>query len=130
TLICVLVGAPQAYILSRMSKRWRSIILLVVLSPLLVSLVVRAFGWSMLLGPGGLIGIAAAKLGIGPLLYTPTAIVIGLVHVMLPFMIIPVWTSLQKLDPMVEYAAYSLNATRMETLLKVVMPQAMPGILS
>lgn len=130
TLICVLVGAPQAYVLSRMSKRWRSIILLVVLSPLLVSLVVRAFGWSMLLGPGGLIGIAAAKLGIGPLLYTPTAIVIGLVHVMLPFMIIPVWTSLQKLDPMVEYAAYSLNATRMETLLKVVMPQAMPGILS
>lgn len=130
TLICIVVGAPQAYILSRMSRRWRSIILLVVLSPLLVSLVVRAFGWSMLLGPSGLIGMAAAKLGIGPLLYTPTAIVIGLVHVMLPFMIIPVWTSLQKLDPMVEYAAYSLNASRMRALLKIVLPQAMPGILS
>ncbi len=113
-----------------MSKRWRSIILLIVLSPLLVSLVVRAFGWSMLLSPGGLIGAAAAKLGLGPLLYTPTAIIIGLVHVMLPFMIIPVWTSLQKLDPMVEYAAYSLNATRLQALLRVVLPQAMPGILS
>ena len=130
TLICVLVGAPQAYIMSRMEQRWRSIILLVVLSPLLVSLVVRAFGWSMLLGPGGPIGMAAQKLGIGPLLYTPTAIVIGLVHVMLPFMIIPVWTSLQKLDPMVEHAAYSLNATRAQVMLKVVLPQAMPGILS
>jgi putative spermidine/putrescine transport system permease protein len=130
TLICVLVGAPEAYVLSRMKKPWRSIFLLVVLSPLLVSLVVRAFGWSMLLGPHGAIGSVAEKLGLGPLLYTPTAIVIALVHVMLPFMVIPVWTSLQKLDPTVEQAAYSLNASRFQTLFKIVMPQAMPGILS
>jgi putative spermidine/putrescine transport system permease protein len=130
TLICVLIGAPEAYVLSRMKKPWRSIFLLVVLSPLLVSLVVRAFGWSMLLGPHGAIGSVAAKLGLGPLLYTPTAIIIALVHVMLPFMVIPVWTSLQKLDPTVEQAAYSLNASRFQTLFKVVMPQAMPGILS
>ena len=130
TLICVLIGAPEAYILSRMGKPWRSIFLLVVLSPLLISLVVRAFGWSMLLGPGGAIGRAAAALGLGPLLYTPTAVIIGLVHVMLPFMVIPVWTSLQKLDPAVEHAALSLNASRFQTLLRIVLPQAMPGILS
>lgn len=130
TLICVLIGAPEAYILSRMGKPWRSIFLLVVLSPLLISLVVRAFGWSMLLGPGGAIGRAAAALGLGPLLYTPTAVIIGLVHVMLPFMVIPVWTSLQKLDPTVEHAALSLNASRLQTLLRIVLPQAMPGILS
>jgi putative spermidine/putrescine transport system permease protein len=130
TLICVLIGAPEAYVLSRMKKPWRSIFLLVVLSPLLVSLVVRAFGWSMLLGPHGAVGSVAEKLGLGPLLYTPTAIVIALVHVMLPFMVIPVWTSLQKLDPTVEQAAYSLNASRFQTLFKIVMPQAMPGILS
>lgn len=130
TLICVLVGVPEAYILSRMGKPWRSIFLLVVLSPLLISLVVRAFGWSMLLGPGGAIGRAAAALGLGPLLYTPTAVIIGLVHVMLPFMVIPVWTSLQKLDPAVEHAALSLNASRFQTLLRIVLPQAMPGILS
>lgn len=118
TLICVLIGAPEAYILSRMGKPWRSIFLLVVLSPLLISLVVRAFGWSMLLGPGGAIGRAAAALGLGPLLYTPTAVIIGLVHVMLPFMVIPVWTSLQKLDPTVEHAALSLNASRLQTLLR------------
>jgi putative spermidine/putrescine transport system permease protein len=130
TLICVLVGVPEAYILSRMRKPWRSIFLLAVLSPLLISLVVRAFGWSMLLGPSGLIGQAAQALGLGPLLYTPTAIVIGLVHIMLPFMIIPVWTSLQKLDPSVEHAAYSLNASRAQTLWRVVLPQCMPGVLS
>lgn len=130
TLICVLVGAPEAYILSRMRKPWRSIFLLVVLSPLLISLVVRAFGWSLLLGPGGPLGKAAAALGLGPLLYTPTAIIIGLVHVMLPFMVIPVWTSLQKLDPTMEQAAYSLNASRAQTLWRVVLPQAMPGVLS
>nr|WP_235515314.1 ABC transporter permease [Achromobacter sp. Root83] len=130
TLICVLIGAPEAYILSRMGKPWRSIFLLVVLSPLLISLVVRAFGWSMLLGPGGAIGKAAAALGLGPLLYTPTAVIIGLVHVMLPFMVIPVWTSLQKLDPAVEHAALSLNASRFQTLTRIVLPQAMPGILS
>ncbi|OWT74993.1 MULTISPECIES: ABC transporter permease [unclassified Achromobacter] len=130
TLICVLVGAPEAYILSRMRKPWRSIFLLVVLSPLLVSLVVRAFGWSMLLGPAGPLGKAAQALGLGSLLYTPTAIIIGLVHVMLPFMVIPVWTSLQKLDPAVEQAAYSLNASRLQTLLRVVLPQTAPGILS
>jgi putative spermidine/putrescine transport system permease protein len=130
TLICVMVGVPEAYILSRMRKPWRSIFLLAVLSPLLISLVVRAFGWSMLLGPSGLIGQAAQALGLGPLLYTPTAIVIGLVHIMLPFMIIPVWTSLQKLDPSVEHAAYSLNASRAQTLWRVVLPQCMPGVLS
>ena len=130
TLICVLIGAPEAYILSRMGKPWRSIFLLVVLSPLLISLVVRAFGWSMLLGPGGAIGRAAAALGLGPLLYTPTAVIIGLVHVMLPFMVIPVWTSLQKLDPGVENAALSLQATPFTTLRRIVLPQVLPGILS
>jgi len=132
TLICVAVGAPEAYILSRMGKPWRSILLLVVLAPLLVSVVVRAFGWSMLLGPEGLVNHALAQVGIGPvkMLYTEVAVVIALVHVMLPFMVIPVWTSLQKLDPGVENAALSLRATPFTTLRRIVLPQVMPGILS
>lgn len=130
TLICVLIGAPEAYVLSRMRKPWRTLFLLVVLSPLLISLVVRAFGWSLLLGPNGPVGGAAQALGLGSLLYTPTATIIGLVHVMLPFMVIPVWTSLQKLDPAVEQASYSLSASRAQTLWRVILPQTMPGILS
>ena len=130
--MCILVGAPEAYILSRMGKPWRSIFLLVILAPLLISVVVRAFGWSMLLGPEGLINGVLRAVGIGPvkLLYNETAIVIALVHVMLPFMVIPVWTSLQKLDPWVENAALSLSASHFTTLRRVVLPQVMPGILS
>ena len=132
TLICIVVGAPEAYILSRMGNPWRSILLLVVLAPLLVSVVVRAFGWSMLLGPEGLVNRGFGLVGIGPLkmLYTEVAVVIALVHVMLPFMVIPVWTSLQKLDPGVENAALSLRATPFTTLRRIVLPQVMPGILS
>jgi len=131
-VICVLVGTPEAYVLSRMRNPWRSLLLLVVLAPLMVSVVVRAFGWSMLLGPEGLVNGLLGIVGIGPIkmLYTETAIVIALVHVMLPFMVIPVWTSLQKLDPGVENAALSLNASPLTTLRRVVLPQVMPGVLS
>lgn len=132
TLICVLVGAPEAYILSRMGSPWRSIFLLVILAPLLVSVVVRAFGWSLLLGPNGIVNQAFEALGIGKLrmLYTPTAVVVALVHVMLPFMVIPVWTSLQKLDPMVQNAALSLNASQWTVMRRIVLPQITPGLLS
>jgi len=132
TLICAVIGAPEAYILSRMREPWRAIFLLAIIGPLLVSVVVRTFGWSMLLGPAGLINEAFRFLGIGTirLLYTETAIVIGLVHVMLPFMVIPVWTSLQKLDPMVEAAAWTLGASRFTALRRVVMPQVTMGLLS
>jgi len=131
-IICVLIGTPEAYVLSRMRNPWRSILLLVVLAPLMVSVVVRAFGWSMLLGPEGLVNGLLGIVGIGPIkmLYTETAIVIALVHVMLPFMVIPVWTSLQKLDAGVENAALSLGASPFTTLRRVVLPQVMPGILS
>lgn len=132
TLICVAVGAPEAYILSRMGKPWRSILLLVVLAPLLVSVVVRAFGWSMLLGPDGLVNGTLKLIGLEPvrMLYTEIAVVVALVHVMLPFMVIPVWTSLQKLDPGVENAALSLQASPFTTLRRIVLPQVLPGILS
>jgi putative spermidine/putrescine transport system permease protein len=132
TLICALIGAPEAYILSRMREPWRSVFLLAIIGPLLVSVVVRAFGWSMLLGPAGLVNEAFRALGLGTvrILYTETAIVIALVHVMLPFMVIPVWTSLQKLDPMVEAAAWTLGASRFTALRRVVLPQVTTGLLS
>jgi putative spermidine/putrescine transport system permease protein len=132
TAICIALGVPEAYILSRMRAPWRSIFLLVILAPLLVSVVVRAFGWSLVLGPAGIVNQVLGVLGVGPvrMLYTPMAVVTALVHVMLPFMVIPVWTSLQKLDPMVENAALSLGASRATVLRRVVLPQVMPGVLS
>lgn len=132
TLICVLVGTPEAYVLSRMGKPWRSILLLVVLAPLLVSVVVRAFGWSMLLGPEGVVNqlVRWAGLPTMKILYTEAAVIIALVHVMLPFMVIPVWTSLQKLDHGVEDAALSLQASHFTTLRRIIFPQVLPGVLS
>ncbi|SDA73454.1 ABC transporter permease [Sinorhizobium sp. NFACC03] len=132
TVITVLIGVPEAYVLSNMRKPWRSIFLLVIIGPLLVSVVVRTFGWSMLLGKNGFVNSALAIVGLDPvqLLYTETAIVIGLVHIMLPFMVIPVWTVLQKLDPTVEAAALTLGASRFTALRRIVFPQAALGILS
>lgn len=132
TLLCVLIGVPEAYILSRMGTPWRSIFLILILTPLLISVVVRAFGWSLLLGADGLVNQTLQAFGAAPmkLLYTPFAVVIALVHVMLPFMIIPVWTSLQKLDPAAEQAALSLGASQARVMRLVVLPQIMPGILS
>ncbi|MBZ7926918.1 ABC transporter permease [Ensifer adhaerens] len=132
TVITVLIGVPEAYVLSNMRKPWRSIFLLVIIGPLLVSVVVRTFGWSMLLGKNGFVNGALALVGLSPvqLLYTETAIVIGLVHIMLPFMVIPVWTVLQKLDSTVEAAALTLGASRFTALRRIVFPQAALGILS
>ena len=132
TLVCIVIGTPEAYILNRMRRPWRSIMLLVVLAPLMISVVVRAFGWSMLLGPEGLVNGAFAAFGMGPfkMLYTEIAVVVALVHVMLPFMVIPVWTSLQKLDPTVANAALSLGASPFTALRRIVLPQIMPGVLS
>lgn len=132
TLICAAIGAPEAYVLSRMGDPWRSVFLLVIIGPLLVSVVVRAFGWSMLLGSTGLINQTLRALGFDSvrLLYTETAIVIALVHVMLPFMVISVWTALQKLDPAVEAAALTLGASRFTALRRIVMPQVSLGLLS
>ncbi|QXI30372.1 ABC transporter permease [Pseudomonas vanderleydeniana] len=132
TLLCVLIGVPEAYILSRMGRPWRSIFLILILTPLLISVVVRAFGWSLLLGADGLVNQSLQAIGLAPmkLLYTPFAVVIALVHVMLPFMIIPVWTSLQKLDPAAEQAALSLGASHARVMRLVVLPQVMPGVLS
>lgn len=132
TLLCAVIGVPEAYILSRMGTPWRSIFLILILTPLLISVVVRAFGWSLLLGADGLINQAIQALGGRPIkmLYTPFAVILALVHVMLPFMIIPVWTSLQKLDASAEQAALSLGATQTHVMRMVVLPQVMPGVLS
>lgn len=134
TVICVVIGVPQAYFLSRMSPFWRSIMILVVLGPLLISVVVRTLGWAILLGNKGVINEALRGLGLitSPIrmMYTSGGIVLALVHVMVPFMILAVWAALQRQDPATERAAESLGAGPLTVFLRVVLPQAMPGVLS
>lgn len=134
TLICVLIGAPEAYILSRMRNPWRSIFLVVILGPLLISVVVRTLGWALLIGSNGILNSTFKSLGLIEenlqLMFTFTGMTIALVHVLVPFMVISVWASIQKLDPSVEHAGLSLGASQFTVLRRIVLPQVMPGILS
>lgn len=134
TLICALIGAPEAYILRRMRDPWRSICILIVIGPLLVSVVARTLGWALLLSGNGLLsqGLQATGLVSGPfsLMFTETGVVIALVHVLCPFMVLAVWAALSRMDPAVERAAQSLGAKPSTIFRRIVLPQAMPGILS
>ncbi|ORE94890.1 ABC transporter permease [Aurantimonas sp. 22II-16-19i] len=134
TVIAALIGTPQAYFLLRMHPFWRSLMILVVLGPLLISVVVRTLGWAILLGNNGVINDALRTIGLieRPLkmMYTSGGIVLALVHVMVPFMILAVWAALQRQDPATEKAAESLGAKPSTVFRRIVLPQAMPGILS
>ena len=134
TLVCVVIGAPEAWVLSRLSSRWRAVSIVIVLGPLLVSVVVRTLGWAILLGNEGLINKALLALGWVDepvrLMYTFTGMVVALVHVLVPLMVLAVWASLQKVDATVEQAAQSLGAGTLTVLRRIVLPQVVPGVLS
>lgn len=134
TLLAAVLGAPEAYILRRMNTPWRGICLLIVLGPLLISVVSRTLGWALLFGSTGLINQGLMALGViaTPIefMYTETGVVIALTHVLVPFMVLSVWASLQRIDPQVENAAVSLGAKPFTVLRRVVLPQVVPGILS
>jgi putative spermidine/putrescine transport system permease protein len=135
TLICAVLGAPEAYILSRMRAPWKGIFMLVILGPLLISVVARTLGWALLFGgETGLINKTLLQLGLirTPLqfMFTETGIVVALAHVLMPFMVLSVWAALQRLDPQVENAAMSLGASHPTVLRRVVLPQVLPGVLS
>jgi putative spermidine/putrescine transport system permease protein len=134
TLAAIVIGVPEAYILNRMAPAWRSAFLLVIIGPLLVSVVARTLGWALLLGSTGLVnqGLIALGLIATPLefMFTETGVVIALIHVLIPFMILAVWASLQRLDPQIENAALSLGAGRLTIWRRVILPQIVPGILS
>ena len=134
TALSMLLGIPEAYILNRMSPPWRGIFLLVVIGPLLISVVARTLGWALLLGSTGILnqGLVALGLLTTPVefMFSETGVIVALTHVLVPFMILSVWASLQRLDPQVENAALSLGASPLVVLRRVVLPQIVPGILS
>jgi putative spermidine/putrescine transport system permease protein len=134
TVIAVLIGTPEAYILNRMAPPWRGVFLMIVLAPVLISVVARTLGFALLFGSTGVANLLLVRLGIVgspvPLMFSETGMVIALVHVLVPFVVISVWASLQRLDPRVEHAAMSLGASGARVLRRIVLPQIMPGVLS
>lgn len=134
TFFCIVLGVPETIVLARMKRPWQSICLLIVLGPLLISVVVRTLGWQILLGNNGVLNNALQALHITSapirLVFTMTGVIIALTHVLVPFMVMSVWATLQKLDPQVEWAGLSMGATPFRVFRRVVLPQILPGILS
>jgi putative spermidine/putrescine transport system permease protein len=135
TLITAVFGVPEAYILNRMRAPWKGLFLLLILGPLLISVVARTLGWALLFGGNnGLANKLLMSLGLiaSPLrfMFTETGMVIALAHAMMPFMVLAVWTALQRLDPQIENAAVSLGASALTVVRRIILPQIMPGVLS
>jgi putative spermidine/putrescine transport system permease protein len=135
TFFAALFGAPEAYILNRMKSPWRGLFLLAILGPLLISVVARTLGWALLFGgSSGVANKALMSLGLIstplPFMFTETGMIVALTHVLMPYMVLSVWAGLQRLDPQVENAAVALGAGPFTVLRRIVLPQAMPGILS
>jgi putative spermidine/putrescine transport system permease protein len=132
TAACAILGTFEAIVLNRMANPWKGLFLMIVLGPLLISVVVRTLGWALLFGSTGLVNKGLALLGIEPVqfMYANIGVIVALTHVLVPFVVISVWASLQRIDPAVERAAVSLGAGRAAVLRRVIVPLAMPGILS
>ena len=135
TVLSAVFGAPEAYILNRMKSPWRGLFLLVILGPLLISVVARTLGWALLFGGNsGLVNKGLMSAGLIsepiPFMFTEIGMIVALTHVLMPYMVLSVWAALQRLDPQIENAAVALGAGPLTTLRRIVLPQAMPGILS
>lgn len=132
--VCVLCAYPVAYFLARTRSRWRGIFMFLVVAPLLISVVIRNLGWLPVLGDNGLVNWVLAGIGLTKeplhLVNNFTGVVIGLVHTLLPFMILTLTTVIQRIEPDIEEAAINLGASPLETFWRIVFPLSRPGLLS
>jgi spermidine/putrescine transport system permease protein len=132
TAICVVAGFPAAYCIGRAREPWRGRLLMLVMVPFWTSFLIRTYAWITILKEEGLLNsvLRALPFSAGPLdlLYTPTAVVIGLVYAYLPFMILPIYGSVEKLDGALIEAAYDLGAGPLRVFTSVVFPLTLPGI--
>ena len=134
TIICVLIAFPAAYYVSRRSARTKSILLLLIMFPFWSNLLVRTTSWILILRDFGLVNKTLMWLNIIgeplTLLYTNGSILVGLVYVYIPFMILPIFTSVERLDFRMIEASYDLFASRLNTMRRIIIPLTSPGIIA
>lgn len=132
-ILTLILCYPVAFWVSRLSDRWRLVFLFLITLPFFSSLIVRLYAWLLILKPSGLLNTVLLNIGLisEPLeiLYTPAAVVLGMVYVMVPFMFLPLYSSVDTLDRAQIEASLDLGANRVQTFLKVVLPQTLPGIM-
>jgi len=132
TVICLLLGYPLAAILSKMSKNQHSMIVMIFILPMWMNFLLRTLAWQTLLEKTGVINSVLSFLGLPTLniINTPYAIILGMVYNFLPFMVLPLYNSLTKIDPNVINAARDLGANGFQTFIKITLPLTIPGIIS
>ncbi len=134
TLITLALGYPFGYFMATLQSKWRTAILLLVMVPFWTNALVRIYGWMILLRTQGILNNILLKLGLidAPMkiLYTYPAVLIGMVYALLPFMILPVFTSVEKMDWAVVEAARDLGASRFQAFVTVTLKLTLPGILT
>ncbi|MEB2345431.1 MAG: ABC transporter permease [Deltaproteobacteria bacterium] len=132
TVLCLAAGYPVAYWIARAGERWRNLLLMAVLVPFWTSFLIRTYAWVTILKSQGLLNSLALGLGLVgeplALLYTPGAVVVGLVYTFLPFMILPIYASVEKLDGTLVEAALDLGAGPLRAFARVILPLTAPGV--
>ncbi|HWM34619.1 MAG TPA: ABC transporter permease [Pseudolysinimonas sp.] len=130
TAVTVLVAYPYAYVMTRVSARWRMVLLAIVLLTFWTSLMVRNYAWLILFQRNGLLNALLASVGLGPveILGTLPAVVIGMSQILLPFMLLPLYASLSSIDRGLVLAAQSLGARPSVAFLRVYLPLSAPGV--
>ena len=134
TLITIIISYPVAFQISRSKGRARNYLTLLVLSPLLISMVIRCYGWVILLSNNGVVNTTLLKMGWIDqpltLLYTELSVVIGMVHVLFPYMVLSIMGSLEKIDPSVIRASQNLGASSFRTFFSILLPLTLPGVFA
>ena len=132
TLICVVLGYPVAYFIARSSDRLRNILILVITLPMWINMLVRTYAWIGILTKDGILQTVLSWFGIdtGEILYTETAVLLGMVYNFIPFMILQINTSLCKMDKSLLEASNDLGANKLQTFLRVTLPLSLPGVVS
>lgn len=132
TVLCLILGYPIAYIISKLPIKRRNMLILLFILPMWMNFLLRTYAWMAILGRDGLINTLLGYIGIGPIkmLYTNGAILLGMVYNFLPFMVIPIYTVLIKIDKNLVNAAYDLGANKAQAFRKIILPLSIPGIIS
>ena len=134
TVICVVLGYPMAYLMAHSTERVRRILVFIVLVPFWSSILVRTFAWMVLLQKRGLINLILINLGLLDepltLIYNRVGVLIGMVHVLLPFLILPLYSVLTRIDKTYTSAAASLGASPVKTFVRIYFPLSFPGVAS
>ncbi len=134
TALCLAMGFPLAYVIARAPKRWQGVLLFLVVIPFWTNFLVRTYAWMFILRTEGLLNQALMTLGLTSeplnLLFTDWAVLIGLVYGYLPFMVLPLYAALERLDRSLVEAAWDLYAKPLQVFTRVVLPLTKPGVIA